>query len=79
MIYHDMLGVRENATASEIDCAYEKKCSALENGDVKLTQEQLIRKRQELEKAKRALHCLRPSIIKNSLIELLSFVVERKA
>lgn len=54
MIYHDMLGVRENATASEIDCAYEKKCSALENGDVKLTQEQLIRKRQELEKAKAA-------------------------
>ena len=54
MIYHDMLGVRENATASEIDCAYEKKCSALENGDVKLTQEQLTRKRQELEKAKAA-------------------------
>lgn len=49
-----MLGVRENATASEIDCAYEKKCAALENGDVKLTQEQLTRKRQELEKAKAA-------------------------
>lgn len=38
-----------------------------------------LRAAQELEKGKRALDCLRPSIFKNSLIELLSFVVERKA
>ena len=37
------------------------------------------RAQQELEKGKNALDALSPSIFKNSLIELLSFVVERKA
>lgn len=38
-----------------------------------------LRALEELEKGKQALSTLSPSIFKNSLIELLSFVVERKA
>lgn len=51
MIYHEILGVRENASVYEIDRAYEKKIAAL-SGQTLINQQQYDRKVCELRAAK---------------------------
>lgn len=52
MIYHDILGVPENATVSDINRAYEQKAATLEQSRVLLSQQQYDKKSYELLAAK---------------------------